>query len=597
MNSAATSIKVSSRLALGFGIVFALALAITAFSAWRMRAFSAQLDEIANNRMVKIEQFTRVQNDLNAVARSVRNYVLKADPAFRAGELKTITQLRGEITQVFDALDQSIKQSSRRALLKTIAEVRPKYTQGLDKVVALADAGKTQEATNLLLGDVQALQFQLFSAVTESNDVQGQIAKTTAADGADQAAQATMVIVGMLLAMLVVGGGAAGWIVRDLGHALGAEPDEVSAALRRVAEGDLATPVGVRPGDDHSTMAAVGRMREALAKVVGEVRANADSVATGSTQIAQGNIDLSQRTEEQASALQQTAATMGQLSSTVRNNADNAKQANQLAMNASTVAVQGGEVVAQVVGTMKGINDSSRRIADIIGVIDGIAFQTNILALNAAVEAARAGEQGRGFAVVAGEVRTLAHRSADAAKEIKGLITTSVERVEEGTGLVDQAGRTMEEIVAAIRRVTDIVGEITAASDEQSRGVAQVGQAVSQMDQATQQNAALVEQSAAAASSLKQQAQALVAAVGTFTLDRAAGLAAAGAASAPAQRQVTKPARSALNRTLPTSARPGAGAASSVLARTAAPAVAAASPKAIAAAQPAASGAESWEEF
>jgi methyl-accepting chemotaxis protein len=262
-------------------------------------------------------------------------------------------------------------------------------------------------------------------------------------------------------------------------------------------------------------------------------------VATASAQIASGNSDLSGRTEEQASALEQTAASMEQLGSTVRQNADNARQANQLALNASTVAVQGGDVVAQVVGTMKGINDSSRKIADIIGVIDGIAFQTNILALNAAVEAARAGEQGRGFAVVASEVRSLAQRSAEAAKEIKGLITASVERVAQGTQQADLAGETMTEVVGAIRRVTDIMGEISAASSEQSTGVAQVGEAITQMDQATQQNAALVEESAAAADSLQRQAQELVQAVAVFRLDDAQVSA---TRVAPAMRASPKPA-------------------------------------------------------
>jgi len=266
-------------------------------------------------------------------------------------------------------------------------------------------------------------------------------------------------------------------------------------------------------------VAALDRMRNEMSHVVSTVRRNSDSVATASSQIAQGNQDLSGRTEQQASSLQQTASSMEQLGSTVRQNADNARQANQLAQGASSVAARGGEVVSQVVDTMKGINDSSRKIADIISVIDGIAFQTNILALNAAVEAARAGEQGRGFAVVAGEVRNLAQRSAEAAKEIKSLISTSVDRVEQGTELVDQAGSTMQEIVASIKRVSDIIGEISAASAEQSSGVAQVGNAVSQMDQATQQNAALVEESAAAAESLKQQAQQLVQAVSVFKVD------------------------------------------------------------------------------
>jgi methyl-accepting chemotaxis protein len=263
----------------------------------------------------------------------------------------------------------------------------------------------------------------------------------------------------------------------------------------------------------------MGAMQRYLVSLIGQVRVAAENIATSSAQIAQGNQDLSGRTEHQASALEQTAASMEQFGSTVKQNAENARQANQLAQAASTVAVQGGGVVGQVVDTMKGINESSKQIADIISVIDGIAFQTNILALNAAVEAARAGEQGRGFAVVAGEVRTLAQRSAEAAREIKSLITASVARVEQGTTLVDQAGATMSEVVDSIRRVTDIVSEISAASAEQSSGVQQVGEAVTQMDQTTQQNAALVEQSAAAAASMLQQAEDLVRAIAVFKIE------------------------------------------------------------------------------
>jgi methyl-accepting chemotaxis protein len=310
-----------------------------------------------------------------------------------------------------------------------------------------------------------------------------------------------------------------GWMLTNsVFRQLGADPSEAAATVNAVAKGDLTVQVKVRPGDTDSLMAALLKMRDGLAKVVGEVRANSESVATASAQIAQGNHDLSGRTEQQASALEETAATMEELGATVRKNTDSAKQANQLAQGASTVAAQGGDVVGKVVVTMQDINNSSRKIGDIISVIDGIAFQTNILALNAAVEAARAGEQGRGFAVVASEVRNLAKRSADAAKEIKVLITRSVEQVEQGTSLVDQAGQTMSEIVGSIKRVTDIVAEISAASAEQSSGVQQVGEAVSQMDQATQQNAALVEESAAASASLQGQAQQLVAAVAVFKL-------------------------------------------------------------------------------
>jgi len=291
------------------------------------------------------------------------------------------------------------------------------------------------------------------------------------------------------------------------------------ALSRAVAQGDLSgAPVPHGTNEVGQLLEALLQMRAQLTQVVREVRSGSESVAAASVQIAQGNTDLSARTESQASALEETAASMEQLNSTVRQNADSARQASQLADSASTVAVQGGEVVAQVVDTMQDINASSQKIADIIGVIDSIAFQTNILALNAAVEAARAGEQGRGFAVVASEVRSLAGRSASAAREIKQLISASVERVEQGTALVDRAGSTMNEVVAAIRRVTDIVGEISNASHEQSLGVAQVGEAVTQMDQVTQQNAALVEEMAAAAGSLKGQAQELVHLVSVFRL-------------------------------------------------------------------------------
>jgi methyl-accepting chemotaxis protein len=310
-----------------------------------------------------------------------------------------------------------------------------------------------------------------------------------------------------------------GWrVTRSITDQLGGEPGQAALVAASVSQGDLTVPIEVKPGDTQSLMAQLKAMQLGLGQVVSTVRQGSESVATASAEIALGDSDLSARTEQQASALEETAASMEQLSSTVKQNADSARQANQLAVSASTVAVQGGEVVGQVVDTMKGINESSRKISDIISVIDGIAFQTNILALNAAVEAARAGEQGRGFAVVASEVRSLAGRSAEAAKEIKTLINASVERVEHGTQLVDRAGATMTEVVTSIKRLADIMGEISAASNEQAAGVAQVGEAVSQMDHVTQQNAALVEEIAAAASSLKVQASDLVQTVATFKL-------------------------------------------------------------------------------
>ena len=300
---------------------------------------------------------------------------------------------------------------------------------------------------------------------------------------------------------------------------------QAQQVAQRMGAGDLSQPVGVYRGRDEigELLQALASTQDNLVRVVSHVRQGSESVATASNQIAQGNQDLSARTESQASALEETAASMEELGGAVRQNADNAQAANQLAQRASAVAVRGGEVVTQVVDTMKGINESSRRIADIIGVIDGIAFQTNILALNAAVEAARAGEQGRGFAVVASEVRSLAGRSAEAAKEIKGLIADSVQRVDAGSTLVIQAGQTMDEVVASIRNVSDIVGEISAASAEQNNGVAQVGEAIGQIDQVTQQNAALVEEmAAAAAASLNAQAHDLVTTVSVFRLSATA---------------------------------------------------------------------------
>ena len=316
------------------------------------------------------------------------------------------------------------------------------------------------------------------------------------------------------------------WLVKAISGPINA----AVKVAQSVAAGDLTHAIEVRSSDETGQlMAALKTMSDNLQKIVGEVRASTDTIATASSEIASGNLDLSSRTEQQASSLEETASAMEELTSTVKQNADNARQANQLAASASTVAVQGGHVVSQVVDTMEAINNSSRKIVDIISVIDGIAFQTNILALNAAVEAARAGEQGRGFAVVASEVRSLAQRSAAAAKEIKSLIDDSVEKVGNGSKLVEQAGVTMDEVVASVKRVTDVMGEITAASQEQSTGIEEVNRAITQMDEVTQQNAALVEQAAAAAQSLQDQASRLTTVVGVFKLDgevRAVGMAA-----------------------------------------------------------------------
>ena len=421
-------------------------------------------------------------------------------------------------------------------LLRKLDEAMPAYLQLADKVAQISAKGDKAEALAMLRTEAAPAFQKADDLLSELVDFNVKLGDQAHADSKAVADQARNVLIAVALTALVLSIGGALVVSRSITRPLGGEPEDIVRTADAIAAGDLTTAMQVQPGDTRSAMARLAAMRSALTGIVGGVRMNAESVATASAQIAQGNLDLSQRTEEQASSLQQTAATMEELSTTVRHNADSARQANQLAQGASTVAAQGGEVVGKVVNTMQGISDSSRKIGDIIGVIDGIAFQTNILALNAAVEAARAGEQGRGFAVVASEVRSLAQRSAEAAKEIKALIGRSVEQVEQGTVLVDQAGQTMGEIVGSIQRVSDIVAEIASASGEQSTGISQVGEAVTQMDQVTQQNAALVEESAAAAESLKGQALQLVQAVATFKLpagDYGASHAAASVAHAP----------------------------------------------------------------
>ena len=512
-------LKVSSRLTILIGFLSALLVVLGGLGLYGIGQSNEALKSV-------YEQSTLPATQLGRIDALVLHNRLAVHAALLSPTPENIRQRSAEVESNIAAISKewaaymtSQLAPEEAALARGFADDRKTFMQqAMLPTLAALRANDLKEAERLAAERIGPLAVPMERGI----DALVKIQVDDARRGYDEAAErytairaiALTAVAGGLLFALVFGI----WMVRSITRELGGEPGQAAELARSVAAGDLSARVALRAGDSSSLMAQLREMQVRLAKVVGSVRANSESVATASAQIAQGNLDLSQRTEEQASVLEKTAAAMEELSATVRQNADNARQANQLAMDASNVATQGGEVVGQVVDTMRAINDSSKRIADIIGVIDGIAFQTNILALNAAVEAARAGEQGRGFAVVASEVRSLAGRSADAAKEIKSLIGASVERVEQGTALVDHAGATMTEVVGSIKRVTDIVSEISVASAEQSAGVAQVATAVSQMDRVTQQNAALVEESAAAAESLKSQAMELVQIVAVFKL-------------------------------------------------------------------------------
>ena len=511
-------LKIATRVHLLMAL-FALTLAAMGATGWYVAAQGVRaLQTVYEDRTVPATLLGRIGERMEANRGTLLDAAVQADPAQGAAAIAEIKANLEKINHNWKLYQATQHTAEEEALIKDFVLKRDAFfAEGLQPVMEIIQAEQFVKAVGAM-DYFRALQKPAVQAMGKLVDLQTREARREY-QLAQAAVQSNLLILSCVFAVamaVAVGFGLA--MLRFLTRALGAEPDQVRHAAQTVALGDLSAPITVRPGDTRSVMATMAHMRDSLSQTVSTVRASAEGVSTASAEIAQGNYDLSARTEQQASALEETAAAMEELGATVKQNADGARQANQLAMHASTVAIQGGDVVAQVVATMKGINDSSRKIADIIGVIDGIAFQTNILALNAAVEAARAGEQGRGFAVVASEVRCLAGRSADAAKEIKSLINASVARVEHGNTLVEQAGVTMTEVVSAIRLVTDITGEISTASSEQSAGVSQVGEAVMQMDQTTQQNAALVEQMAAAASGLKSQAQALLSTVDVFRL-------------------------------------------------------------------------------
>ena len=513
------NMNIGTRLAVGFAVVLSLLVALTAIAVWRMQTASAMTDELVNAKVRNERLISEWQQVIEVNAARTTTAWLATDAADEKAVDAQMKASSARATQIQDKLVQVIQVPLAKSQLAEVLSTRTAYVAARVKVFKDKAAGELASAKQNYSQDMAGKREAYLGALAKLSEIQRKVLDDTAAQISSQYESGRNLLVALGALAIVIGAGFAFAISRSI-------TGPIRAAVRvaeTVSKGDLTSDIVVDSRDETGQlMAALKIMNDNLVDIVGQVRSGTDTISTASSEIAAGNMDLSSRTEEQASSLEETASSMEELTSTVKFNAENARQANQLAISASQVASKGGAVVSEVVATMGSINESSRKIVDIISVIDGIAFQTNILALNAAVEAARAGEQGRGFAVVASEVRNLAQRSAAAAKEIKTLIGDSVDKVDTGSRLVDEAGKTMTEVVASIARVTGIMNEITVASDEQRDGIEQVNQAVTQMDTVTQQNAALVEQAAAAAASMQEQSARLSEVVGVFKLNKLA---------------------------------------------------------------------------
>jgi methyl-accepting chemotaxis protein len=590
------NMKVGTRLALGFALVLVLLVAVAVVGILRMAQIQDRLDHVVSVSNVSTGLVIEMRNNVSDRLASLRVLTLMTDAADMEPELakfkeQTVkyTEAQAKLTSIFAAHAND----KEKTLLAQIKEHEATAMPAIARASELYLANNAMDATRVMIREVRPVQKKWTDALNQLASQEDKQNAQSKLDAEAAFSNARNFMLALLAIAVVMGAAAALVITRSLIKQLGGEPDYTAKIAGSIAHGDLSIVIDTKASDKGSLLVEMKEMRNSLVGIVQQVRRGTETIGTASREIAAGNIDLSSRTELQASSLEKTASAMEQLTSTVKQNADNAREANALAATASNVALKGGEVVSQVVGTMGEINTSASKIADIIGVIDGIAFQTNILALNAAVEAARAGEQGRGFAVVASEVRNLAQRSAAAAKEIKTLIGDSLDKVERGSKLVGQAGVTMDEVVSSVKRVTDIMSDIASASAEQSAGIAQVNTSIIEMDGMTQQNAALVEEAAAAAQSLQDQAAELARVVSIFKLeegeqfqfDTPAPVAAAPVATSTAVAVVP---RSVAKRTAPAVTKKPAASAK----RDEAPAQP--KPKKAAAAT---AGADEWEEF
>ncbi|MCC7696297.1 methyl-accepting chemotaxis protein [Janthinobacterium sp. EB271-G4-7A] len=585
------NLKIGVRLGGGFAAVLLLLTSLTVVGIVQMQSASKETDALVNVKVRNerlIGEWTKVI-EVNA-ARTAAAWKV-SDPEHQKQFEQEMAVSSSRATEIQNDIGKSELSADEQALYQEVLSTRKAYTEVRKNVFKAKNAGDLELGKRLYEGDMAVKRDIYLASLKKLELLEAKLLDETAAQIRSRYENGRLLLISLGVVAILLGIACAYWITRSITRPI-TRAVEVAEA---VSAGDLTSHIVVESRDETGQlMHALKNMNDKLVSIVGQVRAGTESISTASSEIAAGNLDLSSRTEEQASSLEETASSMEELTSTVKLNADNARSANQLAIDASQIASKGGVVVSEVVSTMGSINDSSRKIVDIISVIDAIAFQTNILALNAAVEAARAGEQGRGFAVVASEVRNLAQRSSAAAKEIKGLIDDSVQKVEAGSQLVDKAGRTMDEIVQSISHVTQIMNQITDASDEQRAGIEQVNQAIGQMDQVTQQNAALVEEAAAAAESMQEQAAKLADVVGLFKLDATQHYVSASAgpsvtASAPG-KSATRPApafQPAKHRAqAATVAAPAPGKAAQ------AEAARARVPKA-----PVASGADEWEEF